>query len=79
MSILNIDKRSVLQQWWALLPQQATALDLLKGRGAVFAWKECTAVFTSLKKKKYCANKRFLVTSNLRYMHGVLNVDEIKN
>jgi hypothetical protein len=29
--------------------------------------------------KKYCANKRFLVTSNLRYMHGVLNVDEIKN
>jgi hypothetical protein len=30
-------------------------------------------------KKKYCANKRFPVTSNLRYMHGVLNVDEIKN
>jgi hypothetical protein len=36
-------------------------------------------VFTSSKKKKYCANKRFSVTSNLRYMHGVLNVDEIKN
>jgi hypothetical protein len=33
----------------------------------------------SLKKKKYCANKRFSVTLNLRYMHGVLNVDEIKN
>jgi hypothetical protein len=30
-------------------------------------------------KKKHCANKRFLVTLNLRYMHGVLNVDEIKN
>jgi hypothetical protein len=30
-------------------------------------------------KKKYCGNKRFPVTSNLRYMHGVLNVDEIKN
>jgi hypothetical protein len=36
------------------------------------------AVFTS-SKKKYGANKRFPVTSNLRYMHGVLNVDEIKN
>jgi hypothetical protein len=32
-----------------------------------------------LPKKKYCANKRFSITSNLRYMHGVLNVDEIKN
>jgi hypothetical protein len=32
-----------------------------------------------LPKKKYCAEKRFLVTSNLRYMYGVLNVDEIKN
>jgi hypothetical protein len=30
-------------------------------------------------KKIHCANKRFLVTSNLRYMHGVLNVDKIKN
>jgi hypothetical protein len=30
------------------------------------------------KKKKYCANKKFSVTSNLRYMHGVLNVDKIK-
>jgi hypothetical protein len=29
--------------------------------------------------KKHCAEKRFPVTSNLRYMHGVLNVDEIKN
>jgi hypothetical protein len=29
--------------------------------------------------KKNTANKRFPVTSNLRYMHGVLNVDEIKN
>jgi hypothetical protein len=28
---------------------------------------------------KHCAEKRFPVTSNLRYMHGVLNVDEIKN
>jgi hypothetical protein len=35
-------------------------------------------VFTSLK-KKYFANQRFSVTSNLRYMHKVLNVDEIKN
>jgi hypothetical protein len=32
-----------------------------------------------LPKKKHCINKRFPVTSNLRYMHGVLNVDEIKN
>jgi hypothetical protein len=30
-------------------------------------------------KKKYGANKRFSVTLNLRYMHGVLNVDKIKN
>jgi hypothetical protein len=30
-------------------------------------------------KKKYYVKKRFSVTSNLRYMHGVLNVDEIKN
>jgi hypothetical protein len=30
-------------------------------------------------KKKHYAKKRFPVTSNLRYMHGVLNVDEIKN
>jgi hypothetical protein len=29
--------------------------------------------------KKHCAEKRFPVTSNLRYMHGVLNIDEIKN
>jgi hypothetical protein len=29
--------------------------------------------------KKHCANKRLSVTSNLRYMHGVLNLDEIKN
>jgi hypothetical protein len=35
------------------------------------------AVFSS--SKKYYAKKRFPVTSNLRYMHGVLNVDEIKN
>jgi hypothetical protein len=35
------------------------------------------AVFSSL--KKYYAEKRFSVTSNLRYMHGVLNIDEIKN
>ena len=27
----------------------------------------------------YYAKRRFPVTSNLRYMHGVLNVDEIKN
>jgi hypothetical protein len=31
-----------------------------------------------LVQKKHCAEKRFPVTSNLRYMHGVLNVDEIK-
>jgi hypothetical protein len=30
-------------------------------------------------KKKHYAEKRFSVTLNLRYMHGVLNVDEIKN
>jgi hypothetical protein len=29
--------------------------------------------------KKHYAEKRFSVTSNLRYMYGVLNVDEIKN
>jgi hypothetical protein len=33
----------------------------------------------SVPQKIHCANKRFPVTSNLRYMHGVLNVDEIKN
>jgi hypothetical protein len=44
---------------------------------AVAAWHATMAVFSS--KKKYCAKKRFLVTSNLRYMHGVLNIDEIKN
>jgi hypothetical protein len=31
------------------------------------------------KKKKYYTKKRFSVLSNLRYMHGVLNVDKIKN
>jgi hypothetical protein len=31
-----------------------------------------------LVQKKHYA-KKFSVTSNLRYMHGVLNVDEIKN
>jgi hypothetical protein len=36
------------------------------------------AVFSSSKKKKYYAKKRFPVTLNLRYMHRVLNVDEIK-
>jgi hypothetical protein len=35
------------------------------------------AVFSYL--KKYYVKKRFLITSNLRYMYGVLNVDEIKN
>jgi hypothetical protein len=35
------------------------------------------AVFSS--EKKYGAEKKFPATSNLRYMHGVLNVDEIKN
>jgi hypothetical protein len=30
-------------------------------------------------KKKYYAKKKFSVTSNLRYMHEILNVDEIKN
>jgi hypothetical protein len=33
---------------------------------------------SSLKKKHY-VEKKFPVTSNLRYMHEVLNVDEIKN
>jgi hypothetical protein len=35
------------------------------------------AVFRSLK----CAlcKKRFPVTSNMRYMYGILNVDKIKN
>jgi hypothetical protein len=35
------------------------------------------AVFSS--KKKHYAKKKFSVISNLRYMHEVLNVDEIKN
>jgi hypothetical protein len=30
-------------------------------------------------KKKVLCEKIFSVTSNLRYMHGVLNVDKIKN
>jgi hypothetical protein len=35
-------------------------------------------VFSSIEK---CTmqKKKFFVTSNLRYMHGVLNVDKIKN
>jgi hypothetical protein len=33
----------------------------------------------SVPQKKHYAKKRFPVTSNLWYMHGVLNVDEIKN
>jgi hypothetical protein len=45
-------------------------------REIVKKWRK--AVFSS-KKKKHCAEKRFPVTSNLRYMHGVLNIDEIKN
>jgi hypothetical protein len=35
------------------------------------------AVFSS--SKKSTMQKKFPVISNLRYMHGVLNVDEIKN
>jgi hypothetical protein len=35
------------------------------------------AVFRSLKSALY--KKRFPVTSNLRYVYGVLNVDKIKN
>jgi hypothetical protein len=30
-------------------------------------------------KNALCKKKRFFVTSNLRYMYGVLNVDKIKN
>jgi hypothetical protein len=30
-------------------------------------------------RKKHYVKKRFPITSNLRYMHEVLNVDEIKN
>jgi hypothetical protein len=29
--------------------------------------------------KRHYRKRRFPVISNLRYMHGVLNVDEIKN
>jgi hypothetical protein len=29
--------------------------------------------------KKHYAKKRFLITLNLRYIHGVLSVDEIRN
>jgi hypothetical protein len=36
------------------------------------------AVFSS-SKKNTMPKKKFSLTSNLRYMHGVLNVDEIKN
>jgi hypothetical protein len=39
--------------------------------------RDTEAVFRSL--EKCTMQKRFLVTSNLRYMHGVLNVDKIKN
>jgi hypothetical protein len=38
--------------------------------------KKAKAVFTSL--KKVLCKQKIPVTSNLRYMHGVLNVDEIK-
>jgi hypothetical protein len=35
--------------------------------------------FSKTPEKMHYAKRRFPVTSNLRYMHGVLNVDEIKN
>jgi hypothetical protein len=43
--------------------------------------KRIRACLVSLKfqKKIYYIKKRFPVTLNLRYMYGVLNVDEIKN
>ena len=41
---------------------------------------EIGAMFSSPKSKFWhYVKRRFFVTSNLRYMHGVLNVDEIKN
>ena len=36
-------------------------------------------VFSSHQNPRHYVKKKFFVTSNLRYMHGVLNVDEIKN
>jgi hypothetical protein len=48
--------------------QRISSVTFEKGKGCVY-----------FIKKKYCANKRFSVTSNLRYMYGVINVDEIKN
>jgi hypothetical protein len=43
-----------------------------------YTTKYTLAVFSSIEKCNM-KKKRFPVTSNLRYMNGVLNVDKIKN
>jgi hypothetical protein len=47
------------------------------GVGPDLAQKEALAVFRSI--EKYTMQKKFPVTSNLRYIYGVLNMDKIKN
>jgi hypothetical protein len=48
-----------------------------RGAGNGEDTKTVKAVFSSTKNVLF--QKKFSVTSNLRYMHGVLDVDEIKN
>jgi hypothetical protein len=36
-------------------------------------------VLPKLLKNTLCKKKRFPVISNLRYLHGLINIDEIKN
>jgi hypothetical protein len=45
--------------------------DVMGGRGNILGWDGGS--------EQGLCKKKFPVTSNLRYMYGVLNVDEIKN
>jgi hypothetical protein len=54
-----------------------TNLDILIVQGPIWASGESLGAKMAIKPMQ--KKKRFTVTSNLRYMHEVLNVDKIKN
>ena len=56
-------------------PPPTSARSSLRSNATLFS----PRLVTPKSKFWHYAKRRFPVTSNLRYMHGVLNVDEIKN
>jgi hypothetical protein len=59
---------SIIDVTWLLSPEVHATRELSN---------QTQAVFSSI--EKYTIQKKFSVTSNLRYMHEVLNADKIKN